>query len=108
MGGCGTEGREFCAAGLEYGKCGDDGSSPGGAGRLDRDPGAEDARILGDATVAAAGGLADCAAAGGLDAVDDQLENAVAGELFVVVVVLAVAVVDAAVAAAVVVAIDAE
>lgn len=105
MGGCGTEGREFCAAGLEYGKCGDDGSSPGGAGRLDRDPGAEDARILGDATVAAAGGLADCAAAGGLDAVDDQLENAVAGELFVVVV---LAVVDAAVAAAVVVAIDAE
>lgn len=105
MGGCGTEGREFCAAGLEYGKCGDDGSSPGGAGRLDRDPDAEDARILGDATVAAAGGLADCAAAGGLDAVDDQLENAVAGELFVVVVVvLAVAVVDAAV----VVAIDAE
>lgn len=105
MGGCGTEGREFCAAGLEYGKCGDDGSSPGGAGRLDRGPGAEDARILGDATVAAAGGLADCAAAGGLDAVDDQLENAVAGELFVVVV---LAVVDAAVAAAVVVAIDAE
>lgn len=64
MEGCETEGKESCVAGLEYGKCGDDGSSPDGGGRLDRGPGAEGARILGDATVAAAGEWANYVAAG--------------------------------------------
>lgn len=65
MEGYGTEGIEFCAAGLEYGKCVDDGSSPDGASRPDYDLGVAGGKILDDATVAAGGELVDYAAAEG-------------------------------------------
>lgn len=65
MGGCGIGARESCAGGFGCGKCGDDGSSPDDGGRMDCGPGAEDAMIIGGATIAAGGGWVDYAAAGG-------------------------------------------